>query len=383
LKHIPVILVTALSDPKDVVRALECGADNFIVKPYDGNYLLLRIKDILANLANRESDQPKKDLEIYFSDHRYLITSSRLQILNLLLSTYETAVRQNLELIRARNELTAFNEQLELKVEERTAALQAEVAERRWAEEEIQKLNEELEERVAQRTAELRAVNHELEAFSYSVSHDLRAPLRSIEGFSNMLLEEYAHKLDSAGETYLKRVKNAGRRMSKLIDDLLNLSRVTRSELRREAVDLSKLAGMVASDLSKAEADAAEFVIKPELVADADRNLLRIILENLVGNAIKFTRGRPNPRIEVGFLEREGKRAFFVRDNGVGFDMAYAAKLFGPFQRLHGSSEFEGTGIGLAIVQRIVHRHGGQVWAEGAPGEGATFYFTLSPSDYP
>jgi PAS domain S-box-containing protein len=226
---------------------------------------------------------------------------------------------------------------------------------------------------------EIRALNRELEAFSYSVSHDLRAPLRSIDGFSQALLEDCADRLDEQGRDHLRRVRAATQRMAQLIDDLLTLSRVTRAEVRREIVDLSKVAQEIAGELRRADSERrAEVCIQPELVASGDPRLVRVLLVNLLSNAWKFTSGCERARIEVGRCETsDGGRAFFVRDNGAGFDMAYASKLFAPFQRLHPQSEFPGTGVGLAIVQRIVHRHGGLVWAESAVGQGATFYFTL------
>ena len=226
--------------------------------------------------------------------------------------------------------------------------------------------------------AQLEAANRELEAFSYSVSHDLRAPLRSIDGFSQALLEDYADRLDEQGRDYLGRVRAASQRMAELIDDLLHLARVTRAELRPETVDLSALAEAIADQLRHSDPGRrVELAIPPGIRAEGDARLLRIVLENLLGNAWKFTARRDRARIELGITESDGQRAYFVRDNGVGFDMAYAGKLFGAFQRLHGAREFEGTGIGLATVQRIVHRHGGRVWAEAAVDRGATFSFTL------
>jgi PAS domain S-box-containing protein len=249
------------------------------------------------------------------------------------------------------------------------------VTERCRIEEQVRTLNDDL----ARRVAELAAVNRELEAFSYSVSHDLRAPLRSIDGFGQALIEEHAGQLDATALDYLRRIRAATRRMGELIDDLLALSRVTRREMRHDEVDLSALAGSVTAELARANPErSVEVRIEPGLWARGDPALLRLALENLLGNAWKFTARAAAPRIEVG-AEGEGEsRAYYVRDNGVGFDMAYATKLFGAFQRLHGATEFPGTGVGLATVQRIVHRHGGRLWAHGEVGRGATFLFTLS-----
>jgi PAS domain S-box-containing protein len=236
----------------------------------------------------------------------------------------------------------------------------------------------ELNEMLQHRALELEAINKELEAFSYSVSHDLRAPLRSIDGFSKALLEDYHEKLEGEGRDYLQRIRKASQHMGQLIDDLLNLSRVARNEMHQDLVDLSEMVKEIASDLQEARADRiVKFIIEDGVMVKGDSRLLRIFLENLIGNAWKFTEKNPDAVIQFGSLQYDGKTLYFIRDNGAGFDMTYANKLFGAFQRLHTQAEFPGTGIGLAIVYRIIQRHGGKVWAEGEPGKGATFYFTL------
>ena len=259
-------------------------------------------------------------------------------------------------------------------------------------EDELRRYATDLEQRVADRTheleerhdalrrnaAELLVANEELDAFAYSVSHDLRAPLRSIDGFSHALLEDYAGQLDEAGRDALQRVRAAAQRMATLIDDLLKLARVTRAEMRKETVDLSAIARDIVTELQRATPERqVDFAVAPGLEGRGDPRLLRVALENLLRNSWKYTAKQPHPRVEFGSVEANGQRTFMVRDNGAGFDMKYADKLFGVFQRLHSAAEFEGTGVGLATVRRIIIRHGGRIWAEGAVDRGATFYFTL------
>jgi signal transduction histidine kinase len=260
---------------------------------------------------------------------------------------------------------------------DRAEAYEAERVARKQAEakaEEVRLLNAELELRVTQRTSELEATNRELEAFSYSVSHDLRAPLRTIDGFSAALYEDYEQALDATGQDYLRRIREGVQRMGHLIDSLLQLSRITRAGLIQEPVDLSALATAILNDLA-AQNSGRRFVfeVHPDLKSSGDPRLLRAALENLLGNAVKFTAREPEARIEFGHSEG----AYFVRDNGVGFDMRYASKLFNAFNRLHGDKDFRGSGIGLATVARIIRRHQGRIWAESQLGQGATFWFTL------
>ena len=246
------------------------------------------------------------------------------------------------------------------------------------SEAELRRLNADLERGVAERTAELEAANKELEAFDSSISHDRRAPINRIVGLSGIVEDEYGGKLDERGRDLLARIVQAGRSMDQLVGDLFALSTVTRGDLARSPVDVTLLAESVAAMLRKAEPQrAVRFVVAPGMTARADPGLLRIVLENLLGNAWKFTRKRADASVEMGWVESGGGRAFFVRDNGAGFDSANAGRLFSPFRRLHADTDYEGTGIGLATVQRIVRRHGGRVWAQAEVGAGATLFFTL------
>jgi light-regulated signal transduction histidine kinase (bacteriophytochrome) len=269
---------------------------------------------------------------------------------------------------------------VELGGEQFIQAIVRDVTKHKQAEEAILQLNRNLEQLVKARTMQLELANQELNAFAYSVSHDLRAPLRSIDGFSKAVLEDYSDKLDIQGRDYLLRLRRASQHMAALIDDMLELFRVTSSELNISNVNLSTIAGNIIAELRQADRQRdVEIVIPQGIIAKADSNLMHVVLENLLGNAWKFTSKKQKARIELGTFEQHKEIIYYVCDNGAGFDMAFAHKLFGAFQRLHNAEDYPGDGIGLTSVQRIIHRHGGRVWAEGKPDEGATFYFTLNP----
>jgi signal transduction histidine kinase len=331
----PVILLTSLSDTHDVIRGLACGADNFISKPYDEEYLLMRIRRMQESRGKgRNGDNPAK-MDIPFAGQSYSINSDCRQILDFLLSTYETAIQKNRELLRVRDELNAVNEQLEI-------------------------------------------ANREKDAFNYTVSHDLRNHLNVVGSYCQVIREASGDRLDEMCREYLRDAYNAVVRMDRLIGTLLDFSRLASSELNRETVALSTMAMEIASALkARAHARVVDFRIAGGISVDADPSLMRVVLENLLGNACKYTGKQEEAVIEFGEMERDGKHAFFVRDNGPGFHMADAEKLFIPFHRLPGTADYKGNGIGLATVERIITRHGGRVWAEGEPGRGATFYFTL------
>jgi PAS domain S-box-containing protein len=283
---------------------------------------------------------------------------------------------------QADEEMMKTQQELERLLEETDASRQVLLSmleDQKITEEKLNQLNVSLEHRVRERTIQLETINNELEAFSYSVSHDLRAPLRGIDGWSLALLEDYGDQLDEKAHLYLSRVRNETQRMGSLIDDLLRLSRVTRMELKKTAVDLSQQASVIADRMrDEYKETPPEFIIQPGIEAYADAQLLDIVLTNLISNACKFSAVLPTPRVEFGKTQIDGTYAFFIRDNGVGFDSANAKNLFGAFQRMHKQTDFPGTGIGLATVKRIISRHGGQVWAESQVNQGATFYFTLS-----
>ncbi len=339
LGDVPVILVTTLSDPQDVIRGLECRADNFILKPYDESHLLGRIQYVLINRRVRQTEPAGMGVEIFFNGRKHFITADRLQILNLLLSTYDAAIQRNKELAQAKDELHRLNRSLE-------------------------------------------DANKELEAFSYSVSHDLRAPLRAVDGFSDILARKFSGQMPAEAQQLLTKVSASARHMGQLIDDLLQFSRLGRQPLSKRPVNISVLVQSVLEDLRKDQGDR-RIEVNVQTLPDCvgDKTLLKQAFVNLLSNAFKYTRKQDNAAIEMGCRREAGENVYFIRDNGAGFDMKYATKLFGVFQRFHRAEEFEGTGVGLSIVQRIIQRHGGRVWAEAAVGKGAAFYFTLEEAN--
>jgi two-component system, sensor histidine kinase and response regulator len=385
LKDVPVVLLTSLSRPQDIVKGLECSADSFIRKPYDDKYLVSRVEYILTNMELRKTERLQVGVQLHFGGQSHFITAEKQQILDLLISTYEGAVQLNEELEIKQRELQQAKETLEERVAERTAELaqtnkklQIELAERKRAEAEINKLNESLERRVAERTEQLAAANNELEAFSYSVSHDLRAPLRHINGFAGTLIEEHSAQLNSDAQLLLKRIEEATQKMTRMINDLLNLARLDRQNMVQKMTSLNSLVENVRREL---ESDTAgrniDWRVGSLNAVNCDPGLIQQVFTNLLSNAVKYTRRQEKTIIEIDQSTVEGQLVFFVRDNGAGFNSKYSNKLFGAFQRLHNDQEFEGTGVGLATVQRIIRKHGGRIWAEAAVNKGATFYFTL------
>lgn len=364
-QHTPIIFITASQpDTQAVQTAYALGAIDYILKPVDPDILRHKI----AGFAHLH--QHKEQLE--------LVVKERTRELQMVNEKLRLEIEQRKSTDR---ELRHYREQLEKLVEERTLELRMAnemlldaLAQKEQAQREILQLNAGLQ----RRAIELDVANKELQSFSYSVSHDLRSPLRSIDGFSLALLEEYEAVLDETGQDYLRRVRTATQRMGHLIDDLLNLSRVTRQDLVYQAVNLSKIAQTKLQELQQSDPQRQVTTRVTEgLVVQGDKRLLTLALENLLDNAWKFTSERGRAVIEMGLQEREGEQVYYVKDNGAGFHMDYAHKLFVPFQRLHAMDQFPGTGIGLATVKRVIQRHGGQIWPEASVNEGVTFYFTL------
>jgi PAS domain S-box-containing protein len=500
IKDIPVILLTRLSDPEEIIEGLSCGADSFITKPYDEKYLLSHIEKVLSEENGADHKKVPFGAQILFKGKKRFIQAEQQNVIKLMLDIYEGAIHQNERLVQTEEELRLLNERLESLVKERTASLSAEIkmskqitnrlkeseekwrtlvttipeyiglvdcegkflflnhyaegfsekntigkshldfipnewkefyrqkfeecigtqknqifeytafgdnyairtyetclvpiiqqgkvsnvmaiardiTERKQAEKELFSLNTQLEQRVIERTTQLEAANKELEAFAYSVSHDLRAPLRAVDGFSKFVLEEYENKLGSEGKRLLKLIRSNTQKMDQLITDLLALSRVTRSELNFSRIDMTQMAISMSEESATPDVtDKISLTVDPLPEANADPTSMRQVWINLIVNAIKFSSKEKKPLIKICGRTENGFNVYYVKDNGVGFNPKYTHKLFGVFQRLHKSDDFEGTGVGLAIVQRIIHRHGGKVWAEGEEGKGATFWFSL------
>lgn len=335
LFDVPVILLTSLGDPLDIIKGLQAGADNFITKPYDDEYLMARINYLVANHHIRKMGAGDIGIDIVFQGQKFKINSDKKQILDLLLSVYEAAVNRNEQLIQAQRQLEVMNENLQ-------------------------------------------AANKELEAFSHTVSHDLKSPLSGIIGFAELLKLEYEAGLDEEALSFLDNIIRSGQNMSNLIEDLLAFSRSGRAEIIPKKINLSKMAGEVVQNLREMAYHANYQVhIQDNIILEADPNLMPVVLNNLLSNALKYSQKKDAPVIKLGTKEMNGKNVLFVSDNGAGFDMQKADTLFRPFIRLHTNQEFQGTGVGLSTVKRIIERHGGAIWFESAPGEGTTFYFTL------
>lgn len=345
LRDIPVMVVTSLSQIDDIVMALESGADNFIRKPFEAKALLARLDFLLANRKLRMHSKLQFGIEISLGGRKHLITAEREQILDLLFSSYEEALQANEELRERQQEVQSLNLQL------------------------------------AARAVQLEEANEQLRSFSHTVSHDLRSPLGSIGGFSSVLRNKYASALDDKGLRYLDAIRQETERMMRIVEDVLYLANIDRARVNRAPVDLAAMAREVIDALRDAHpARQLQFDCVAHAPADCDVRLARIALSNLLGNAWKFTGKQPQARIALRVQQGEdGQPVYVVEDNGAGFDMSYAHRLFKPFERLHRNDEFEGFGVGLATVQRIVTLHGGEIRAESAPGEGARFYFSLGP----
>jgi two-component system sensor histidine kinase/response regulator len=389
---IPVILLTSLSDPEEVIEGLSCGAERFITKPYNKDFLLSSIEKILEEKVIPVSDNDKLNLELNYEGTNRKIRIEPQKVVNLLISIYQGAIHKNIELVNVQDELRQLNERLEEIVEQRTEQLVNSNKELVYqirekgkradeliiAEQEIRQLNVTLEQKVIDRTLQLESANKELEAFSYSVSHDLRTPLRHIEGFIDLLTKSNSAKLDDEGLRYLKIISDSSVELGNLIDALLDFSRLGRTELQLTKINSKKLVASVVKSFTEELAGRnVELNIGELPDAMGDENLIRQVWVNLISNALKYSRKVENAVIDIVGKIEDNREIFYIKDNGAGFDMKYQDKLFNVFQRLHKERDFEGIGIGLANVNRIILRHGGKCRAEGEEGKGATFYFSL------
>ncbi len=333
---IPVILLTSLQDPNDIIRGLQAGADNFITKPYEESFLLSRIEYFLNNRENTEINQlVKEPIDLKYRGENFSIASDRKQILNLLLSVYDTAIQRNEELIQIKTQLEESNNNL----------LQA---------------------------------NEDLEAFSRTVSHDLKSPLSVIIGFASAIMDNGNSSLNKEELSYIKYIYDSAHEMNQLIKDLLAFSQSGKATLKKEKISLSGIANDLIDNIKiRYNSKNTKVTIEENMIANGDDSLLRIVLDNLLGNALKYSSKSENPSVVFGKKEYLGKDLFFVSDNGIGFDMAKAENLFQPFVRLHTGGDYSGTGVGLSTVKRVIEKHDGDIWAESEPGKGATIYFTL------
>lgn len=335
LQDIPFILLTSLGDPMDIIKGLQAGADNFITKPYEESYLMSRISYLIANRHVRRMGSGDMSIEIVFQGQKFEINSDKKQILDLLLSVYEAAISRNEELIKAQRRLEELN-------------------------------------------ANLKDANQELEAFTRTVSHDLRSPLSGIIGLTELLREDYGANLDGDAVSFLDSILISSKNMQQLVNDLLGFSRSGSLEINLNQVNLTKIAQNTVKELTSLTF-RKKYVIRIDegMTLNADPTLMRVLMNNLIENSLKYSQNKENPQIHIGVLVQNDKSVFFVKDNGTGFDMNKADGLFRPFIRLHDQTKYDGTGVGLSTVKRIVDRHGGQIWFESQPGVGTTFFFSI------
>lgn len=335
LSDVPFIILTSLNDPMDIIRGLQAGADNFITKPYEEEYLLTRINYLIANRHVRMMGSGDMSIEIVFQEQRFTINSDKKQILDLLLSVYEAAINRNMQLIEAQRQLEELNESL-------------------------------------------RNANQELEAFTRTVSHDLRAPINGVLSFASLLEEIFEDEDHEEAREYLGNIITSGKKMTQLINDLLAYSRSANHEIEVHEVDLSELVEEIVEDLTNVNYTADyDIGIESEMVIHADPKLIAIVMENLINNALKYSQKEESPQIEIGSDVMNNQTVYYVKDNGAGFDMTKSESLFRPFIRLHSDKDFSGTGVGLSTVKRILERHGGTIWVESEINVGSTFYFTI------
>jgi signal transduction histidine kinase len=335
-KRIPVILLTSLQDPHDIIKGLQAGADSFISKPYEEQFLISRINHLLENCKNAVELPDDGAVNLLFDNVNYEINSDKKQVINLLLSVYESAILRNNELVAIKTKLEETNLTLE-------------------------------------------QANEDLAAFAHTVSHDLKNPLNAIMGFSELLIQNKRCQCCKEEFSYMDIVNKSSKSMLNLINDLLNFAKSGITEIERTKIDLSKIALNVVEDIKLRNPEYNMKVqIANDLYAEADPKLMQIVFDNLLGNACKYSQKSNNPTITVGKTEQFGQEVIFVKDNGAGFDMAKADKLFQPFQRLHSNAEFKGTGVGLSTVKKIIERHDGRIWAESEVGVGSVFYFKIN-----